>query len=62
MVNLYIGALATTEILLIILFGLIPLILFCCLIIAIIRYLNREKYKKKPQPFTDCGFLTIIYI
>lgn len=42
MVNLYIGALATTEILLIILFGLIPLILFCCLIIAIIRYLNRE--------------------
>lgn len=42
MVNLYIGALATAEILLIILFGLIPLILFCCLIITIIRYLNRK--------------------
>lgn len=43
MVNLYIGALATTKILLIILFGLIiPQILFWCLIIAIIKSLNRK--------------------
>jgi|GEM_PF-1500508 len=42
MVNLYIGALATTEILLIILFGLIPLILFYLLIAVIIRYINRK--------------------
>ena len=39
---LFIGSIATTEIILVLIFGLIPAILFFWLIVAIIRYLNRK--------------------
>ena len=42
MENLFIGGIATTEIILVLIFGLIPANLFIWFIIAIIRYLNRK--------------------
>ena len=60
---LFIGGIGTSEILVLSLFILFPLILFCALIIALIGFLNkkRNEYSLTTATPQGCGVYLYIY-